>query len=49
MRFITEPIGNQPCIELWGSERSLIDRQTKRMHDLLLSALVLLCSAPCCI
>ena len=45
MRFISEPIGNQPCIELWGSERSLIDRQIKRSLDLLLSAfgLLLLC------
>ena len=46
MRFITEPIGNQPCIELWGSERSLIDRQTKRMLDLLLSAVGLLLLSP---
>lgn len=46
MRFITEPIGNQPCIELWGSERSLIDRHTKRMLDLLLSAVGLLLLSP---
>jgi putative colanic acid biosynthesis UDP-glucose lipid carrier transferase len=46
MRFIAEPIGNQPCIELWGGERSLIDRQTKRMLDLLLSSVGLLLLSP---
>ena len=46
MRFISEPIGNQPCIELWGSERSLLDRQVKRSLDLLLSAFGLLLLSP---
>jgi putative colanic acid biosynthesis UDP-glucose lipid carrier transferase len=46
MRFISEPIGNQPCIELWGSERSLIDRQIKRSLDLLLSSFGLLLLSP---
>jgi putative colanic acid biosynthesis UDP-glucose lipid carrier transferase len=46
MRFISEPIGNQPCIELWGGERSLIDRQVKRSLDLLLSTCGLLLLSP---
>jgi putative colanic acid biosynthesis UDP-glucose lipid carrier transferase len=46
MRFISEPIGNQPCIELWGSERSLLDRQVKRCLDLVLSLFCLLLLSP---
>ena len=46
MRFISEPIGNQPCIELWGGERSLLDRQTKRTLDLLISVVGLLLLSP---
>ena len=46
MRFNVEPIGTQPCIELWGSERSLIDRQLKRGFDILISATGLLLISP---
>jgi putative colanic acid biosynthesis UDP-glucose lipid carrier transferase len=46
MRFQIEPIGTQPCIELWGSERSLLDRQLKRSVDLLFSGLGLLLLSP---
>ncbi|QNI65619.1 hypothetical protein SynA1544_02701 [Synechococcus sp. A15-44] len=45
MRFITEPIGNQPCIELWGSERSLIDRQANAC-TICCSALSSCCAQP---
>ncbi len=46
MRFISDPIGNQPCIELWGSERPLLDRQMKRTLDLVISATGLLVLSP---
>ena len=46
MRFMAEPIGHQPSIELWGTERSLIDRQIKRVLDLLVSVAGLLLLSP---
>ena len=46
MRFTVDPIGDQPCIELWGSERSLLDRQIKRTLDLILSSIGLLLLSP---
>jgi putative colanic acid biosysnthesis UDP-glucose lipid carrier transferase len=46
MRFTVDSIGEQPCIELWGSEQSLLDRQIKRLFDLLLSSLLLLLLLP---
>jgi putative colanic acid biosynthesis UDP-glucose lipid carrier transferase len=46
MRFKVDSIGEQPCIELWGSERSLLDRQIKRLFDLLLSTLLLFLLSP---
>ena len=36
MKFTVESIGQQPCIELWGEERSLLDRYIKRIFDLIL-------------
>jgi putative colanic acid biosynthesis UDP-glucose lipid carrier transferase len=46
MRFTVDSIGEQPCIELWGSERSLLDRQIKRVFDLILSCTGLLLISP---
>ena len=46
MRFHVEPIGTQPCIELWGSERSMIVRQLKRWFDLLVSGCALIVISP---
>jgi putative colanic acid biosynthesis UDP-glucose lipid carrier transferase len=46
MRFNLDPIGSQPCIELWGSELSLMDRQLKRTLDLLLAPALLLLFSP---
>lgn len=46
MRFTVDTIGHQPCIELWGSERSLLDRQTKRFVDLILASTTLLLLSP---
>lgn len=37
MRFTVDSIGTQPCIDLWGSEQSLLDRQLKRSFDLVLT------------
>ncbi|MEB3302429.1 MAG: exopolysaccharide biosynthesis polyprenyl glycosylphosphotransferase [Cyanobacteriota bacterium] len=37
MLFRTDQIGSLHCIDLWGSEASLIDRHTKRCLDLSLS------------
>jgi len=46
MRFSVDAIGDQPCLDLWGSERSLFDRQLKRCFDLLLTSLGLLLISP---
>ena len=46
MRFTTNLIGNQPCVELWGAERSLTDRNIKRILDLLLSTFGLFLLSP---
>lgn len=46
MRFSVDAIGDQPCIQLWGSERSLIDRQLKRAFDLLLTSVGVLLISP---
>jgi len=46
MRFTVGSIGEQQCIELWGSERSLLDRQFKRIFDLSLSLVALLLISP---
>ncbi|WP_254994654.1 undecaprenyl-phosphate glucose phosphotransferase [Cyanobium sp. Aljojuca 7D2] len=46
MRFSVDAIGEQPCIELWGSERSLLDCQLKRGFDLLLTSVGLVLISP---
>ncbi len=46
MRFTVDSIGDQPCIDLWGSERSLLDRQLKRSFDLLLTGIGLIVISP---
>ena len=46
MRFTVDSIGDQPCIDLWGSERSLLDRQLKRSFDLLLTSIGILIIFP---
>ena len=46
MRFTVDSIGDQPCIDLWGSEQSLLDRQLKRSFDLLNAGLGLVVISP---
>ena len=46
MRFTVDNIGTQPCIDLWGSERSLLDRQLKRGFDLILTSIGVLIISP---
>ena len=46
MRFKVDFVGNQCCIDLWGSERLLTDRQLKRCFDVLLSVAGLLLISP---
>ena len=46
MRFTVDSIGTQPCIDLWGSERSLFDRQLKRSFDLFLTGIGVVLIAP---
>ena len=46
MRFSVESIGNQPCIELWGSEQRWLDRQVKRILDLGLTSIGVVIIAP---
>lgn len=46
MRFTVETIGNQQCIELWGSQRSLLDRQLKRAFDLVISLFLIIFLSP---
>jgi putative colanic acid biosynthesis UDP-glucose lipid carrier transferase len=46
MRFTVDTIGDQQCIELWGSERSIFDRQTKRIFDLLFSSVAIILASP---
>jgi putative colanic acid biosynthesis UDP-glucose lipid carrier transferase len=46
MRFSPDLIGDIHCIDLWGGERSMIDRQSKRALDLLLASFGLLLVAP---
>jgi putative colanic acid biosynthesis UDP-glucose lipid carrier transferase len=46
MHFAPDRIGDIHCIDLWGGERSLIDRQTKRAMDLLLAGFGVLLIAP---
>lgn len=46
MRFSLDSIGDQPCIDLWGSEQSFLDRQLKRSFDLLIAGIGVLLISP---
>ncbi|MFN9610773.1 MAG: undecaprenyl-phosphate glucose phosphotransferase [bacterium] len=46
MRFAPDRIGDIHCVDLWGGEGSLIDRQIKRALDLTLASIGLLFLAP---
>ena len=46
MHFRITSVGNTPCIDLWGGEGSLLDRQLKRAFDLCMSGLGLLVISP---
>ena len=46
MHFRTDQIGNLHCIDLWGGERSVFDRQLKRLVDLGLTLSGLLLISP---
>ena len=46
MRFSVDQIGDQVCIDLWGSRQLLSDRQLKRSFDLLLTSVGLLFISP---
>ena len=37
MHFTVDQVGNQSCIDLWGSRQRFLDRQLKRSFDLLLA------------
>ena len=39
MRFTVNSVGDQTCIELWGSEQRWLDRKIKRFIDLILSSI----------
>lgn len=46
MRFQIQRVGSTPCIDLWGSDHSLLDRQLKRAFDLCLAATGLVLISP---
>jgi putative colanic acid biosynthesis UDP-glucose lipid carrier transferase len=46
MRFRITTVGNTPCIDLWGGERSMIDRQLKRAFDLAVAGFGLVLISP---
>lgn len=46
MHFTVDQVGQQPCINLWGSRQLLSDRQLKRGFDLLVAGAGLLLIAP---
>ena len=46
MRFTVDCIAQQPYIDLWGGERSILDRQTKRSFDIFVSSLLLILLSP---
>ena len=46
MRFTVDSIGTQPCLDLWGGEQSLVDRQLKRSFDLILTGAGVVLIAP---
>jgi lipopolysaccharide/colanic/teichoic acid biosynthesis glycosyltransferase len=46
MRFRITTVGDTPCIDLWGGERSMIDRQLKRAFDLAVAGFGLVLISP---
>jgi putative colanic acid biosynthesis UDP-glucose lipid carrier transferase len=46
MRFRADRIGAIHCIDLWGAEGSLLDRQIKRVFDLLLTSVGVVLFSP---
>ena len=46
MRFTIDTIGSQPCISLWGQDQALLERQSKRFLDLILSSTILILISP---
>jgi putative colanic acid biosynthesis UDP-glucose lipid carrier transferase len=46
MHFKLDTVGDIWCIDLWGSEKPLSDRQLKRLFDLLLTSVGLLLISP---
>ena len=46
MHFTVDQVGNQSCIDLWGSRQRFSDRQLKRTFDLLLTVVGLLLIFP---
>ncbi|MDC3008752.1 undecaprenyl-phosphate glucose phosphotransferase [bacterium] len=46
MHFTVDQVGNQSCIDLWGSRQRFFDRQLKRSFDLLLTGAGVLLISP---
>ena len=46
MHFTVDQVGNQSCIDLWGSRQRFTDRQLKRSFDLLLTGAGVLLISP---
>ena len=46
MHFTVDQVGNQSCIDLWGSRQRFMDRQLKRGFDLLLTGAGVLLISP---
>ena len=46
MRFVSDRIGDIHCIDLWGGENSLVDKQLKRSMDFSLASVGLLLLSP---
>jgi putative colanic acid biosysnthesis UDP-glucose lipid carrier transferase len=46
MRFRIDRVGDTPCIDLWGGESSVLDRQLKRAFDLTVAGLGLVLISP---
>ena len=46
MRFSVDDIGDQRCINLWGQETSIFDRQLKRLLDLILTFIGVIVISP---
>ena len=46
MRFSVEMVGEQPCIELWGNDQRWLDRQVKRMLDVVLTTIGVIIISP---